>query len=368
MSYDCQGNNECKNNGTCYQDTSICPKTFLCMCEKCFYGSKCELTTKDFSLSLDVIFGYHIKQLIPFTQQSITVKITAATTIVMLVIGLISGTFSILTFRTKPVVDVGCGIYLLINSILSLSTIIIFTIKYWEFVLFQMNFITNRSFIHFNCLIIDFTLKILLSSNDWLNASVAIERAFTAIQGVTFNKSKSKYLAKRVIPIIFIIILLSYLHDPLSRELFDDDDEERTWCIVNYSSKLKIYDRFINLFHFLTPFVINIISALIIIIQVFRSRLKIQKKLTRKTVLHAEIKRHKHLIISPVILIVLAVPRLILSFLPGCMESPHDSWLYLIGYYISFVPPLLIFVVFVLPSEKYKDEFIAVMKKRCCFS
>jgi hypothetical protein len=28
MTYDCQGNNECQNNGTCFQDTSSCPKTF----------------------------------------------------------------------------------------------------------------------------------------------------------------------------------------------------------------------------------------------------------------------------------------------------------------------------------------------------
>jgi hypothetical protein len=185
---------------------------------------------------------------------------------------------------------------------------------------------------------------------------------------VNLNKLKIKYLAKRIIPILFTIILLFYIHDPLSRQLYDDKDEERTWCIVNYSSQLKIYDQFINLFHFLTPFVINIISGLIIIIQVFRTRSKLQRKLKRKTLLHTEIKRHKHLIISPFILILLALPRLIISFLPGCMESPHDSWLYLIGYYISFIPPLLIFPVFVLPSEKYRDEFVTFIRKKCCIS
>jgi hypothetical protein len=47
---------------------------------------------------------------------------------------------------------------------------------------------------------------------------------------------------------------VSYIHDPIYRELFYDNDEERTWCIVNYSSNLKVFDTFITLFHFLLIF------------------------------------------------------------------------------------------------------------------
>ncbi|CAF1690682.1 unnamed protein product, partial [Rotaria sp. Silwood1] len=203
-----------------------------------------------------------------------------------------------------------------------------------------------------------------LSSGDWLNACVAIERAFTAIQGLNFNKSKSKYIAKCVLPIIFLLIIISYIHDPISRELFDDEDESRIWCIVYYSSKLKIFDTFINIFHFLTPFIINFLSALIIITKVFKTRTKIQKNLKHKTLIYAEIKRHKHLLIAPCVLIILALPRLIISLLSRCMESARDPWLFLAGYYVSFLPSLLIIVVFVLPSEKYKDEFLRILRKK----
>ncbi len=34
-----------------------------------------------------------------------------------------------------------------------------------------------------------------------------------------------------------------------------------------------------------------------------------------------------------------------------------DPWLYLIGYIISFLPPMLLIIVFILPSEIYKEEF-----------
>jgi hypothetical protein len=338
MTYDCRGYNQCENNGKCFQDNVTCPQQSVCMCEKCYYGRKCQLTTKGFSLSLDVIFGYHIKPFVSFSQQSNAVKITTSLTVLMFVFGFISGLLSILVFRRKTSIEVGCGIYLLINSIISVITISTFTIT-------------------------DVLLRILLSSGDWLNACVAIERAFTAIQGLIFNKSKSVFTAKCVTPSIFILIILSYIHDPISRQLFDDEDEQRIWCIVKYSPKLRIYDTFINLFHFLMPFIINFLSALIIIIQLFRIRSKLQKKSSRQT-LYVEVKRHKHLLISPCILILLAFPRLFISFPSRCMESVRDPWLFLTGYYISFVPPLLILIVFVLPSKKYRNQFLTIMKRK----
>jgi hypothetical protein len=62
-------------------------------------------------------------------------------------------------------------------------------------------------------------------------------------------------------------------------------------------------------------------------------------------------------------LIILSLPRLIISLMSGCMESARNPWLFVISYYISFVPPLLIFVVFVLPSKIYKDQFLAAVGK-----
>jgi len=280
----------------------------------------------------------------------------------MFIFGCISGSLSILVFRTKSLLEVGCGRYLLINSINSLLTISMFTIKYFQLLIFQMNVITNRSFLYSNCLLTDVLLKTFLTTGDWFSACVAIERVFTAVQGISFNKSKSTFIAKRVIPIIFIVTIVSYIHDPITRQLIEDKDEERIWCIVNYSLKLKGYDRFINLFHFLTPFIINIISAVIIIVQVFRTRSKARKNASGVT-LYAEINRHKHILISPCVLILLAFPRLFISFISRCMESAHNPWLFLVGYYISFVPPLLIIFVFVFPSEKYREKFNTIINK-----
>ena len=66
---------------------------------------------------------------------------------------------------------------------------------------------------------------------------------------------------------------------------------------------------------------------------------------------------HKHLLISPIVLLLLATPRLIISLVSGCVDPSENPWLYLCAYFISFTPPMLIFVVFVLPSKLYRKTF-----------
>ena len=65
--------------------------------------------------------------------------------------------------------------------------------------------------------------------------------------------------------------------------------------------------------------------------------------------------KHYDLIILACLLVLFAVPRLIIYFYAGCMKSAREPWLALIGYFISFVPPALVFPIFVLPSTMYKS-------------
>jgi hypothetical protein len=45
------------------------------------------------------------------------------------------------------------------------------------------------------------------------------------------------------------------------------------------------------------------------------------------------------------------------------MKSPNNSWLFLFGYLISFLPSIMTFIVYILPSKTYKDQFDIVVKK-----
>jgi hypothetical protein len=145
--------------------------------------------------------------------------------------------------------------------------------------------------------------------------------------------------------------------------LIYDEEEQRTWCIVRYSSTMRIFDSTMHILHFFIPFSINLISAAFIIVMVARNHSIARKQQTYRQYLRQEFHQQKHLIISPIILFILAFPRLVISFLSGCMKSIRDPWLYFVGYFISFIPPLLTFVVFICPSDTYKKEFDKIVKR-----
>jgi hypothetical protein len=269
-----------------------------------------------------------------------------------------------MTFKEKVVCEVGCGLYLLGSSITTLLTMIMFGLKFLILLLAQMTILTDRSFLSMQCYSIDFLLRVGLYMDQWLNACVATERAFTVIKGTRFSKKKSKRTAKFVIILLVIIIVGTSIHDPIYRGLIDeesndddDDNVKRTWCIANYGSVLQVYNSMINTIHFLGPFMINLISSIILITKKSRQQAKIHKQRSYKEILIEQFKQNKHLLTAPIVLVILALPHLIITFISKCMKSNNDSWLFLTGYFISFIPPMLTFMVFILPSKFYKKEF-----------
>ncbi|CAF2087466.1 unnamed protein product [Rotaria magnacalcarata] len=243
MNYDCQGHNHCENGGQCFQNNETCPTKSTCVCQDCYYGTKCQFSTRGFLFALDP-------------------------------------------------------------------------------------------------------------------ACVAIERMMSVIVGTRFNKQKSRKLAKSIISSVFIVTIITQIHDPIHRQLIDDidDDERRIWCLTKYSSSARIYNSFINLFHFLVPFSINVITTLIMIKKIARRRLNIYPQQSYQNHFQRQVYRHQHLLYAPCMLILLSLPRFIISLSKRCMKSAHQPWIFLIGYFISFIPSMMTFVVFVLPSKNYKSE------------
>ena len=350
MTFDCFGQSECENGGQCFQDTLNCPQRSICICPRCFYGTRCQFNTNGFSLSLDAILGYHILPQMALKDQPSIVKFSLITTIIFILLGLINGILSLITFKNKIIREVGSGWYLLGSAMMTLIGMIIFGLKLMILIFTQMASINNRLFLQIQCLSLDFLLGICLSMNQWFDACVAIERAIAVIKGARFIKEKSKKIARRVSLLLVLLVILTSIHDPISRRLFIeqlDDDQTRIWCIVSFASHLQIYNTTINIFHFITPLMINLISAIILL----------TKKSPRR-----RLREHQHLFTAPVFLVILAVPRLIISLLSKCMTSSRESWLFLAGYFISFIPSVLTFVLFVIPSKFYKKQFQTEIK------
>jgi len=362
MTFNCFGRSECENGAQCFQDKPDCPTRSMCICSDCFYGRRCQFSTSGFGLSIDAILGYHILPDITFSHQPFIIKMSLALTIIFIITGFLDGILSIITFKNKPVRKVGVGLYLLGSSITTLLTMTMFGLKFLILLLAQMTIISNRSFLSFQCHSIDFVLQVCLTMDQWLNACVAVERAITVMKGVRFVKKKSKQAAKFIILILLFVIFGTSIHDPISRRLIDEvnddnNDVKRIWCITNYSSSLQVYNYIIHIFHFFGPFIINLISTVILITKKSHQQSNIQTHRSHKEILRQHFREHKHLLTAPIVLVILALPRLIITFVSKCMKSTSDAWLFLVGYFISFIPSMLTFLVFILTSKFYRKEF-----------
>ncbi|CAF4303137.1 unnamed protein product [Rotaria sp. Silwood2] len=353
--YSCRGYNLCENGGQCVEDNERCPTLSICVCPECYYGSKCQFNTYGSILSLDVILGNQIRLNTVIHNQPTVVKVVIVFTVLTLVFSLLNSFFSLSTFKMKKTRDVGCGYYLFIISITSIITVCLLTIKVAFLLATQIGSLTNRSFLYTQCVSVDFFLRVALSTGDWLSACIGIERATSISKGINFNKRKSRNCAKWIVLIVVLFTGCTHIHDPIHRRLIDDEGQ-RTWCLAKYSPSLQAYDRIVNAVHLTIPVVFNFISALIIIVLGAYIRSKTQKNQSLKQLLFEQIQLHKHLLISQYILLLLGLPRLIFSFLSACMKSIRNPWLYLIGYFISFIPQISTFVVFVLPSKVYMRE------------
>lgn len=353
----CRHKSHCQNGAECIQDDLKCPLITMCICRDCFFGDRCQFYAKGIGMTLEDILRYEIRPNTTLIKQPLSVKLSTALTTLMFVTGLINSILSFLTFQSKDSRKVGCGIYLFASSVSSFLTVVAFTFNFWFLIITQMNGYINRRLLYGGCVAVQPILKLFLYTDNWLNACVAIERSVNIFKGIGFDKKKSKRIARWTILFLPLFIMSTIVHEPLNRDLFDDNEEHRTWCITQYSQHVQTYNTIILFFHFLVPFSANLLSALFIIFTAARHRAVIQTGQRYKQHLYEQLHEHRHLLSSPIILIVLALPRLLISLLSSCMKATRNPWLYLSGYFISFIPSVLVFAVFVVPSAFYKQQF-----------
>ncbi|CAF1303082.1 unnamed protein product [Adineta steineri] len=348
----------------------------------CVIGDQCNFYLKGIGLTLDDILR---DELIPNTvlnNQSFSIKLSAGLTIIMFVAGLINSILSFITFQHKDSQQVGCGMYLLASSITSLLAISMFIIKFWFVVLTHINASTSLSILRGGCSSIEPILKLFLYLDGWLNACVAVERAVLIFKGVKFDKKKSKSIARRTIIILPFCIFGTLIHEFVYRQLFVyetgldkintnktsvDTIKRHVSCITRYSPSVQDYNTAVLFFYLVGPFIVNLCSALFIIFGGAQQRSMARTNQNFKEHVQEQFREHKQLIISPIVLLILSIPRLIISLLPGCVKTSENLWLYLGPYFISLTPSMLIFLIFVFPSELYmkafKQSFIRIRRR-----
>ena len=150
--FTCKGTNLCENDGYCFYDDPHCPSAANCVCNDCSYGSRCQFSTKDFSLSLETILGYRIRPNESLAGQRTEIKVTIGIITFMLLFGVLTSTLSILTLQASKAQETGSRDYLLVLSYVSVCAMITFAWKFFHILGSQMALISNRHYLLINCI------------------------------------------------------------------------------------------------------------------------------------------------------------------------------------------------------------------------
>jgi hypothetical protein len=370
--------NYCKNNGLCLREDSKQNQwNYDCLCPKCSSGSLCQFIDGNYFITFDRLIGMDIKTgETSFNQQSTVIHLTLMFILIILLISLIFNTISIFVFSNKELRQVGCDLYLLYITIVSEIGLILLFLRFLYMIIIQMYVVDNLLFIKISCISLEYSLRLIPSLFDWLTVCISIERAYTVIKDVQFTKLialKTLKLSRWIILIVFLLNMLTTLHRPFYLILVDeldlnDEPAGHPWCVLDLAStSWSIYEKIINICHLIIPFILNLLSMIAFILHKTKFEListARKNKDTRFFIMKEQLLKYKPLIISPIIILILEIPRFVLTFTLACIDHPWQRYVYLTGYLISFLPLTGVLFIYILPSPKYKKQLQTFVKKR----
>ena len=350
----------CLSNGYCLKGELNNKSDFICICQHCYQGQMCQYSTELMSFTLDSLI---IKDL----QNNRKVSIGIYILIIFLIFffGLFNNLNSFLTFiRPKPR-KMGVGNYLLIISIVDQCSLLILFLKVIHIILGSNGILFYYINLNlYSCKIISYLLSVLTRITYWLTSLITIERLCL----VLFPTSSRFKNPHRIFILIIFVILYSFtmhIHELMYYTIIVDYSDiflNVTLCVTNYTqSSILTYNR-VNVFiHYFIPFFIQIISITILIIQiaVTRSRISGNNQQTFFNVLIGQLKTQKEQYITPIIIVLSSLPQTILSFSYACTELKQSWQRYtlLTTYFLSYLPQMLGYILYVLPSTTYSEEF-----------
>jgi len=181
---------------------------------------------------------------------------------------------------------------------------------------------------------------------------------------------KSPLLAIKKSIVTCIVILGMHIHELFYYIVINQPDFSMTFCVTDFNQiVVKNYSSINTLIHSIVPFFIQIISITLLIIFISRSRANLaQKRITYIQILQKQFNQQKELYITPIIHIVSSLPSVILAFSFACTQMNNlQRHVLLVAYLFSYIPSMLRFIVYVLPSRMYKKEFIQTSLGKKCF-
>jgi hypothetical protein len=347
----------CLSSGRCVQGDRNDPGDFICLCPHCRYGQLCQYSMELMSFTLDSLI---IRDIVNPLTKSKFIGLYLSLMISIFLLGLVNNFFSYITFQRPKPREYPVGYYLLINTIISQCSLFILLMKIIHIILSSTDFLYNNLFNLVLCKTISYLLSVLTRINYWLTSWITLQRL-----GVVLSPQNSLWKKKKFALIssacTVVILFLMHIHELLFYIILDDPDANSLrLCVTNYTSENWFnYNKITVLIHYLFPCLIQLVSITILILVISRSRTRALANDTYRNILIRQIKANKESFLTPLIILLSALPQAILAFSFACSEL-KESWKrygLLSAYIFSYTPQLLGFILFVLPSTLYTTEF-----------
>ncbi|CAF1435934.1 unnamed protein product [Adineta steineri] len=337
--------NQCFLNGKCIKGDLEDPNDFICLCRSCHQGRLCEFSLEAFGFTLDSLL---------ISSLTIIQSIYIGLAFILFLIGFLTNLCAFVTFQRKQSRKFGVGNYLLVTTILNQLSLFCLFFKFLH-VLLGAKGKTND----ISCKIISYLLSILTRSTYWLTSWVTIDRLFIVLYPRSTILKKPLFSIYIIIITLFILCLM-HSHEILFYKTIHEPNSSTLLCIPRFDeTSIAIYNRINTLIHYLLPFSIQFISITLLIIHAARSRSKTSNnKITLRQLIKKQLFVQKELYITPIIIIVAALPQAILSFSLACIElNDFKRHLLLSTFLLSYSPQILGFILYVVPSSVFMNEF-----------
>ena len=197
--------------------------------------------------------------------------------------------------------------------------------------------------------------------SSWLMAFVSVERASMVQLSTAFRFFKNPK-SVLLVSVLICMVIFGSLYKQLGQYKLVSHPDSTIWCVQEIPSDEQTLFQILSIVHQLIPFVVNLLSALAMIITIGRSKAA-SHHLSQRVTFIQQIRKRVHLLLGPFICFISQLPQLVLLFLNPCTYDSNRwfSHVALIAYYITFAPHISLFFMYILPSPLYKELFLALI-------
>lgn len=279
-----------------------------------------------------------------------------------------------MTFNRQKPLLVGAGHYLRTVSVINQLTLLVLLLKLLHLGLSIKSYIVHQSINTILCKVLSYLLVCTSRISYWLMGMVAVERVYVIWQ-LKGTWLKNPRLAKRLIATIIMGIIICDIHELIYYQSIEDpkflDVNNSTWCVTSYPAAIATYNKVNVILNYILPFLINLLSTMILIVLIVGKRTKLMKGNQKTAVKDSRstfriyldlLNKYKELILPPLITMLpqlFFLPQFILSFSFACQEFRINwqRYLLIISFFLTYSPQVLSYKLYISPSSFYTEEF-----------